>query len=69
MNKHSSYISFTLIFISIILSNQFHHVNPYKKDTLNKKIEINEIKAGTLIKKIEGTIIRNRNAIIGRSRF
>ena len=55
MHKTIPSISLILFLFNIIISNNFHYVEPYKKDTLTKKIEIHDIKAGTLVKKIEGT--------------
>jgi len=55
MHRFIPSILFTLILFSANLANQLYHVDSYKKDTSIKKIEIHEIKAGTLVKKIKGT--------------
>ena len=55
MNKNLNRILIIIFSFSIILANQFHYVDGYKKDSTNKKLKIHDIKAGTLVKKIDGT--------------
>jgi len=55
MKKYSGVLLVVFLLTNNVLSNEFYNVEAYKKDTLNKKIKIRDIKAGTLIKKISGS--------------
>ena len=55
MQKTFPSILLTMFLFNIIFSNDFYTVTDYKKDTVIKKIDIHDIKAGTLVKKIKGT--------------
>ena len=68
MKKYFGAILLIFLWTNIVLSNEFYNVEAYKKDTLNKKIKIRDIKAGTLIKKISGSeeyeILPNMETIV-----